>query len=380
MIKSKTGGNREADIALVDMGVLGQVRTGSEDVVTQKRVKVLQTVGGLAVDRPERVQGENELAKMVTNELVSLTAEQDPTRTRPIAIPSPRAFNILRMHKEEANPALMFLLETKCHHEKLENWKVKLGFVGKLVVDCIGRAGGLCLYWSQEVIVELLSYLSAHIDVRIRRLNNKSWRRNELTLATRADTPSSWRAIRNIEEKLDEVLSNKQRYWCQRAKIEWMKSGDRNSGFFHAKASTRRVRVFGFLICAEGLSCLIQTAQSNGNLTGLQCSKEGPVISHLFFAYDNLLFTKANKVNCLEVRQVLAHYERMSGQDQGKMKGCGEKLLPVGGKDILIKAVIQSIPAYAMSKFRLLKCMIGEIQRLCARFRWGGSKEKRKMH
>ncbi|KAK3187993.1 hypothetical protein Dsin_027554 [Dipteronia sinensis] len=70
----------------------------------------------------------------------------------------------------------MFLLETKCHHVKLEKWKVKLGFIGKLVVDCIGKARGLCLYWSKEVNVELLSYSHAHIDVRIRRINKQSWR------------------------------------------------------------------------------------------------------------------------------------------------------------------------------------------------------------
>ncbi|KAK3211113.1 hypothetical protein Dsin_015819 [Dipteronia sinensis] len=87
-----------------------------------------------------------------------------------------RAFNTLRRRKEEANPALMFLLETKCHHVKLEKWKVKLGFIGKLVVDCIGKAGGLCLYWSNEVNVGPLSYSHAHIDVRIRRINKQSWR------------------------------------------------------------------------------------------------------------------------------------------------------------------------------------------------------------
>lgn len=57
-----------------------------------------------------------------------------------------------------------------------------------------------------------------------------------------------------------------------------------------------------FLICAEGLSCLIQNAYTKGNLTGFKCSKEGLVIAHLFFANDNLLFTKANDAHCLEVR------------------------------------------------------------------------------
>ena len=56
---------------------------------------------------------------------------------------SQRAFNMLRMHKEENNPALMFLLETKCQQAKLEIWRVKLGYHGKLGVNSVGMAGGV---------------------------------------------------------------------------------------------------------------------------------------------------------------------------------------------------------------------------------------------
>ena len=60
---------------------------------------------------------------------------------------SQRAFNTLRMYKEENNLALMFLLETKCQHVNLEHWRVKLGFQGKLVVNNVGVAGGLCFFF-----------------------------------------------------------------------------------------------------------------------------------------------------------------------------------------------------------------------------------------
>ncbi|KAK3194516.1 hypothetical protein Dsin_025826 [Dipteronia sinensis] len=112
-----------------------------------------ETVGDPMVHSTERVQRKNELGEMVTGDMVSS-----------------------KMHKEEVNPALMFLLETKCHHVKLENWKIKLGFIIKPVVDCIGKGGGICLYWFQDVNVDLLSYSSAHIDIRIKRINNKSLR------------------------------------------------------------------------------------------------------------------------------------------------------------------------------------------------------------
>ena len=61
-------------------------------------------------------------------------------------------------------------------------------------------------------------------------------------MANKVDIPKSWRDIRTLEGKLDEALNVEERYWCQRAKVDWMKSGDRNSGFFHAKALTKKAR------------------------------------------------------------------------------------------------------------------------------------------
>ncbi|KAK3210999.1 hypothetical protein Dsin_015705 [Dipteronia sinensis] len=124
-----------------------------------------------------------------------------------------------------------------------------------------------------------------------------------------------------------------------------------------------------FIICAEGLSCLINSAQVDGNIKGFNCSKNDPAISHLFFADDNLVFTKANSVNCLAIRDVL-----------DRLKGWGEKSFSIGEKYILIKAVIQSLHAYAMSIFKLPKGLIKEIQRLYARFWWGSTADKRKIH
>ncbi|KAK2647696.1 hypothetical protein Ddye_015185 [Dipteronia dyeriana] len=51
-----------------------------------------------------------------------------------------------------------------------------------------------------------------------------------------------------------------------------------------------------------------------------------------------------------------------------RIKGWGGKLLSIGGKEILIKAVVQAVPTYAMSLFRLPKTLITEIHRLSARF------------
>ncbi|KAK3221851.1 hypothetical protein Dsin_008876 [Dipteronia sinensis] len=58
------------------------------------------------------------------------------------------------------------------------------------------------------------------------------------------------------------------------------------------------------------------------------------------------------------------------------MKGCHDKFLSMGGKEVLIKAVVQYIPIYSMSLFKLPKCHIKEI----AMFWWRGNPDKSKIH
>ncbi|KAL5765890.1 hypothetical protein ACOSP7_016507 [Xanthoceras sorbifolium] len=85
---------------------------------------------------------------------------------------STRAFNVLFKLKQDYHLDLMFLLETKLDSMVMENIRVKLGFIGKLVVDRhrhrhrhSGR--GLCLLWSSNAIVELLSFSQFHIDTKV---------------------------------------------------------------------------------------------------------------------------------------------------------------------------------------------------------------------
>ncbi|KAK2646960.1 hypothetical protein Ddye_022155 [Dipteronia dyeriana] len=63
-----------------------------------------------------------------------------------------------------------------------------------------------------------------------------------------------------------------------------------------------------------------------------------------------------------------------------RLRGWGEKLLSFGWKEILIKAIVQVVPSYAMSIFRLPKSLFDEIQRLAARYWWGGNENSRKIH
>ena len=53
-----------------------------------------------------------------------------------------------------------------------------------------------------------------------------------------------------------------------------------------------------FLLCAEGLSTLIKASMARGNMTEVSVCHRGPILSHLFFADDSLIFYKASLEEC----------------------------------------------------------------------------------
>ena len=63
-----------------------------------------------------------------------------------------------------------------------------------------------------------------------------------------------------------------------------------------------------------------------------------------------------------------------------KLQGWKEKLLSQAGREILIKAVVQAIPTYTMSCFKLPVGLCSEIESLIRRFWWGHKGERRKIH
>lgn len=196
---------------------------------------------------------------------------------------------------------------------------------------------------------------------------------------------------------------------------------------------------FLFVLCAQGLSSMLSEFERQNLFSGVRFSGGGPRISHLFFADDSLLFLKADKISCKNVKLCLTNYEMASGQlinfdkssisfspktppeikhyvqdmfhirqVQGHSLYLGlptfsikskrlifgylrdkvsrrladwkNKLLSAGGKEVLLKAVIQAIPTYTMACFKVPDSICSDINRLCASFWWGDSNEKRKLH
>ncbi|XP_019178981.1 PREDICTED: uncharacterized protein LOC109174171 [Ipomoea nil] len=187
-----------------------------------------------------------------------------------------------------------------------------------------------------------------------------------------------------------------------------------------------------FIICAEGLSLLLQDAQAKGRIHGCRVARGAPPISHLFFADDSLLFFKANMQETMVVKRCLETYEQFSGQsvnfhksnisfsrntllldrdaiamslgveqaeDFGKYLGLpsvvgrnrkfvfssveqklrqrfgswNKRLLSMAGKEILLKSVAQAMPTYTMSIFLLPVSLCASLERLMNRYWWGKS-------
>ena len=63
-----------------------------------------------------------------------------------------------------------------------------------------------------------------------------------------------------------------------------------------------------------------------------------------------------------------------------KLQGWKEKLLSQANREVLLKAMIQAIPAYTISCFKLPITFCHEIETLILKFWWGQQGERRKVH
>ena len=63
-----------------------------------------------------------------------------------------------------------------------------------------------------------------------------------------------------------------------------------------------------------------------------------------------------------------------------KIQGWKEKLLSQEGREVLLKAVIQVIPAYSMSCFKLPNTLCQEIEIMIRKFWWGQRGTRRRIH
>ena len=75
-----------------------------------------------------------------------------------------------------------------------------------------------------------------------------------------------------------------------------------------------------FLLCAIGLQGLLHKAEFDGAIRGVSICRNGPRVSPLFFANGSVLFCRAKQTECQVILDILATYERGSGQKINKDK------------------------------------------------------------
>ena len=83
---------------------------------------------------------------------------------------------------------------------------------------------------------------------------------------------------------------------------------------------------------------------------------------------------------CLTGRRKRLLFNDIKDRVWKKLQSWCSRFFSMGGREVLLKVVIQAIPAYSMNLFRLPVSLIQDLHRLSARFWWSGSWNKQKMH
>jgi hypothetical protein len=194
-----------------------------------------------------------------------------------------------------------------------------------------------------------------------------------------------------------------------------------------------------FLLCTEGLSCLLHEKEASGQLQGIRNGRRGPPISHLLFADDSIFFAKSDSHSVEALVSTLDVYCKGSGQKVNhdkstiffgnscdgalksgvmnligvhnedlqdtylgmptkvgrssvacfrflpdrawkRMNTCSGRPMSRAGKDVFLKAIIQAISTFVMSCFLLPLATCSLMRRSTADFWWGIEEGRRKMH
>ena len=69
------------------------------------------------------------------------------------------------------------------------------------------------------------------------------------------------------------------------------------------------------MLCVKGLVSLLKEATRTNKIRGFAAAKNGPRISHIFFADDSSICCRAKKGDCQEVLRILTVYKHASGQE-----------------------------------------------------------------
>jgi hypothetical protein len=129
---------------------------------------------------------------------------------------------------KEKKPSIVFLMETKVCGKKMEWVQIQLGFEQMLVVDCVGKGGGLALLWMTDFGEEIQNYSCQHINVKVCSFpTNSVWK--FMGFCGHPDTskrPEAWSLLLQIARMdpspwvylgdFNEILSLDEKNWRER--------------------------------------------------------------------------------------------------------------------------------------------------------------------
>ncbi|XP_071915314.1 uncharacterized protein [Coffea arabica] len=120
----------------------------------------------------------------------------------------------------------------------------------------------------------------------------------------------------NLKKKLAEAYNKEEIYWSQKARVQWLKEGDKNTSYFHAMATDNPGEFDEVL---QGIPHTV-TTKMNRNLIRPVTDQE---ISRAIFSMhpnkssgpddDSLIFCKASGEKAGHLRRILEVYKRASG-------------------------------------------------------------------
>nr|XP_016513123.1 PREDICTED: uncharacterized protein LOC107830160 [Nicotiana tabacum] len=203
----------------------------------------------------------------------------------------------------------------------------------------------------------------------------------------------------------------------------------------HHRVSSREI------LCPLLCSSLVQRSQLNhsDNFIPFSMNDRGPIINHLTYANDLVVFSSGNSKSIKDLMKQIKWYEKNSGQKVNKdksffltaprtranrinkireatgflekefpfhylgcpiyvgrkkveyfegmlakiikrMNGWQRKMLSYGGRIILIKHVLQSLPTYTMTSLNPPKSILNLMERHFATFFWASNGDKNNYH
>ncbi|MFS7931420.1 putative RNA-directed DNA polymerase [Helianthus anomalus] len=195
---------------------------------------------------------------------------------------------------------------------------------------------------------------------------------------------------------------------------------------------------FLFLVVMEVLSCMIDRGVEVGVLNGIKSPDEGPTISHLLYADDAIIIGEWSKVNIENVVRILRCFricselkinlakcslfglgvESVEIEEMAYIVRCSVGALPfkylgvivganmnrvsnwksvydvfdarlskwkslclsIGGRVVLIKSVLQSLPGYYFSIYRAPVTVIKDLESKIKKFLWSNTEGRKSMH